>query len=209
MFDDEGRTVRNESRFRDRLLRPRWHIAAVVLVWLLFAFFEWFLSSPIAGIEYVFYLLSAVAFVPFALLLTNFGYHFLYAGELLPRVPLENTNAKPSVAVCYTTYNDIIPLCLEQTATAVEYPVDYWVLSDSDDDVAIEREKAFEDGGTAVTPAAVANVASSTTGWPTTATSTTTSSRSTRTRCSPRETSPIWLSMPSTLLTTTSASSSC
>lgn len=132
-----------DDRVLDRLLRPRWHVAGIAVTWALFVGVEWLLSRPSTAVEYAFFVLAAVAFVPFALLLTNFGYHFLYDGEVLPRASLPE-DERPRVAVCYTTYNDVIPLCLERTAAAVEYPVDLWILSDSDDPAAVETERSFE-----------------------------------------------------------------
>lgn len=139
---DGGKRVPRGDRIRDRLLRPRWHVVSIVLTWVLFVLAEWYLAGATTAVEYGFFALSSVAFVPFALLLTNFGYHFLYEGETLPRRSLDE-GSTPRVAVCYTTYNDVIPLCLEQTAAAVEYPVDRWILTDSDDPAAIESEKTF------------------------------------------------------------------
>ena len=125
------------------LLRPRAHVTVISSVWALLVTVEWILVAPTTVVDYAYYGLAAIAFLPFALLLTNFLYHFVYAGEALPRV--SRNEETPRVAVLYTTYNDIVPYCVAQTANAVEYPVDFWMLSDSDVPEAIATELSFDD----------------------------------------------------------------
>ncbi|QLG62387.1 glycosyltransferase family 2 protein [Halorarum salinum] len=127
---------------RNPLLRPPAHVAATGGVWTLLVVVEWLLVSPATAVDYAYYALASIAFLPFALLLTNFAYHFAYPGETLPREPIGGE--RPRVAVLYTTRNDVVPLCVERTAEAVEHPVDLWILSDSDVPEAVATERRFD-----------------------------------------------------------------
>ncbi|WP_336344413.1 glycosyltransferase family 2 protein [Halalkalicoccus ordinarius] len=129
------------TRLQSRLLQGGVHLGTVGVVWAVLAVVQWLLIGPRTFLDYTYLMLSTVAFLPFSLLLTNFVYHFAYAGETLDRKRL--LDAGPNVAVLYTTYNDVLPGCLEETERAVEYPVDYWILSDSDDRTAIDTERKF------------------------------------------------------------------
>lgn len=111
-------------------------------VWTLLVVVEWLRVSPTTAVDYAYNALASIAFLPFALLLTNFVYHFAYPGETLPREPIGEEG--PHVAVLYTTCNDLVPLCVERTAEAVEHPVGLWILSDSDVPEAIATDRRFD-----------------------------------------------------------------
>jgi membrane glycosyltransferase len=125
----------------EAIMTPFIHITYTILIWIGLCVMDWVFGHPTGLIGYGYFALAALAYLPFSFLLITFIYSFAYKGESLPR--RFDLMEKPRVAVLYTTYNDILPITLERTEEAIDYPADLWVLSDSDDPDAIEKEQSF------------------------------------------------------------------